>query len=289
MAFEAETTGLMSKEQDRRRRVLVATINSVIMYTLAMLCMHLMYLYIKVIAGQIMGTPMEVFHNRINYMLDRDEWTRQHVLTFYGFPPLMCIAIAGISLLLFSYFKKSQGGMRIFLLWFTLQALVYGIGMTLANIITAEGFHYAMQWLYLNNVVRVIVALLCFAGLIIVGFFSSKSFLRISVSQSLVAGGRRRNFLTKVAFWPWVVGVIVFLALNFPTTLEGQATIVPSMIYVQFTMLLIIIPAIVLNGIHNSVRLIKHKNKRQIQFVALAFALFLIGFVKLYLARGLRM
>lgn len=289
MAFKAETVGLLSKEQDRRRRVVVAAINSGIMYILAMLSMHLIYLYIKVVAGQAMRTSMEVFHNRIDYKLETAEWTRTHVLAFNGLPALLCLLIAFLSLLLFTYFKKSAGGMRVFMLWFTLQAFVYGIGMTLANLITGEGFYHAAAWLYLNDIVKVAIALLCFAGLVTVGFFSIKSFLRMSVSQSLIAGGRRRKFLSKVVFWPWVVGVIVFLALNFPTVLEGQSTIVPSMIYVQFTMLIIIIPAITFSGLHNSVRLIKHTNKKRIQFVALALSVVLIGFIKIYMAQGVRM
>lgn len=273
-------------DKSRLKKLNVVTFNSISVYLLSLPIMFLIHQFANVITALSFDIPTVLYHNKVKYLVEPSFWTHKSVIITFGLPPIICLFIGGVFTVMYYAFRKSSF-LSLLFLWMGLQGINYSLGSILVGIVTGTGFHHVTAWLYMKMPLKVIIAIICLVGLLFTGFYVSIYFLKASPTHALITKERRFQYMTRVVFYPWLVSSVIYLFMMLPNNFNSEA-IPMDKVFMQFTMLIIIIPAIVFNGLYQKIRLVKQTESNQkFNWATLVFAVVLALFLRAFIASGI--
>lgn len=147
------------------------------------------------------------------------KWSEEMIILVFGSGPLL-MSVGGMFLLLILKNLGMTGWKtKLVLTWMCflmVNALPCGI---LAGTMLYDGFGVAFMWMVNSIITRVIMALLVLILLVVTGRFWYFQFLKTVFTMAFFNSPEaQRSYFMAVFLRPWILGVIILMAFNWPFT-----------------------------------------------------------------------
>lgn len=263
------------------------TINSVVSFVSAFLLMHFLNEYTTAIVSSYFGLKPVMYIHSIKYNA-YDMWTPYNVKRTFIASGLVNFMLGIIFFRLFISQKEKNKWYRIFFLWLS----VVGIIMFWGKLVSIPFYEFkpdppghiafgvVAAYKYISIPVKWVITGCSIVLIIASGLFFTYQFLRNAESKDqLKKGESRRNFISSVILFPFLIGMFLVAATNFPNNLTTL------MIYF-FVGLILIISSLMFSS--RTIKVLLHKDEPQrISYFAIGLLLALVVFYKTLYEKGI--
>jgi len=231
----------------------------------AYLPINIIYLLVTGLVGTSFAIPTVVYYHKWFFDVPISWWTSNSnvvVIYTYASGPIVCLIFGFIALRFFFYWRKTRSWLRLYFLWMFHHAFNLFFGAYVAGVISRSGFRHASNWAAIPAEVEYAVAIFCLIFMFVVGFFSVKFFLQMAVKQTLLVRHRRWRFISFVALFPWLTGILILTMLKSPQITYYEFLIMAMM----FTS---VVPLYIAQRFYYEVNVIKNSEKLTIKLLPL--------------------
>ncbi|MCG3167864.1 MAG: hypothetical protein POELPBGB_03663 [Bacteroidia bacterium] len=262
-------------------------INSVVSFAGAFLLLHFLNEYTTALVASFYGLKPVMYIHSIKYNA-YDMWTPYNVKRTFIASGIMNLVLGIIFFRLFLSVKEKNRWYRMFFLW----CCVSGFIMFLGKILSIPFYEFkpdppghiafgvVAAYKYLGLSVKWMISVFGILLMVATGLFMTYQFLRnAETKDQLKRGDLRRNFIFSAVLIPYILGMFLVAATNFPDNLRTL------MIYF-FVGLLIIVSSLLFSS--RTIKVLLHKDEPQkISYPAMGMLFTMILFYKLFYERGI--
>ncbi len=262
-------------------------INSAVSFAAAFLLMHFFNEFATASVAAYYGLKPIMYLHSIKYNA-YEMWT-PHIVSRTSIASGVANLVLGILFLrLFLAVKKQNNWYRIFFLWLSVAGFIMFLGK-LFSIPFYESkpdppghiaFGVIAAYHYMNPVIKWFFLVLSVLLMIGFGLFFSYQFLRnAETKDQLKKGAFRRDFIFKIILIPYLLGMFVVGAVNFPVNL-------PTLLVYFICGLAIILSSLSFAGRTSKV-LLYHYEPQKLSYFLIGLLLVLIVFYRTFYERGI--
>lgn len=244
----------------------VIFVNSLVIFMLSFVLLYMLSLFLKEYMNSRYG--MQFFYDgyRLGYKTPDASplWTKSAILGIYAIPSLFYLFLGVVAKLLFNFERHNAGLLKLFFLWSYVSAFVLFFGGLLAGNATNQGFYYALNWLYINPAMQLVLALISAGALFFLGKIAGRDFMSTAYTKAWIEGKKEQmRYKLFLIYLPVLVGVAIFIAVGFPSRWLYD--------YLTFTtFLLLLFPTF---GYYDLIQIVRQKRKMRVSWG------FVIGFL----------
>ncbi len=263
------------------------TINSIVSFATAFLMLHFLNEYSTALAASYFGLKPIMYVHSIKYSA-YDMWTPYNVKRVFLISGIMNLVLGVIFFRLFLRVKEKNKWYRVFFLWCSVVGLIMFLGKLLSVPFYEFkpdppghiAFGVVAAYKYLGLAVKWVIAGFSMLLMIASGLFFTYQFLRNAESKDQLKKGEfRRNFIFKIILIPYLIGMAVVAATNFPNNLKTL------MIYF-FVGLVIIFSSMMFSS--RTIKVLLHKDEPQkLSFLAVGVLCVLILLYLTFYSKGI--
>jgi hypothetical protein len=264
------------------KQKLIITANSTVLYIIAFLLTTIIHELAHAVFGLLNNSDPILHHNAVHHFSTEFLSIKQQVLIALAGPitSLLQGIIIGIVFIKF----RTQGLLRLFLLWFSVLGFSNFMGYLMTGPIFKNG-DIGKVFLLLNTplFIQIIVALIGAAILIFIAYKLSIPFLNFSYQQQWVDSKQsRKNFSFHIIILPWIAGSLIVTVLYLPVIA------IVSIIYPIMSGMIFIFPWQNAQRIEN-VSLSENKKIGELSALSIGLLVLLIIVFRFILAPGIQM
>jgi hypothetical protein len=202
------------------KELLIICIHSTLLFTAAYLLIFLISLLTSAIAGVFFDYRSIVYFNEVFWLVKQDQWYGDAVKMIYSSGPIVAGIIAVFLAIIFTYIHTDKNLTKVFFLWSFIHGFNAFFGSLLIGSIFGKGFGYAIIWSYISDTEKVIYTIISIMALILLGVFTTKSFL-ISANTYFpeLEKNRQRPFIWAQVILPFLLGNILITLVMLPKLL----------------------------------------------------------------------
>jgi hypothetical protein len=198
--------------------------NEFIMVVNSTMCLISAFIFAKLLIGLVryftinyFGGEIEIVNFDVN-CITRDQvfWTTKRILIIYSVGVMTSSLLIFGSLYSFNKFKYMRGLTKLWFLWLYVVSVVLTLGTISKDIMLRRDFYWTVVYMYIPRNVNFFIVFLSSVGLLVVGYFFYRKFLRFSISLDLVKTRRQRMELyTVVAVIPIIISTYILVFMHF--------------------------------------------------------------------------
>jgi len=257
-------------------------INSTVIFILAYVIVYLGYWLTEMLMASFYGLDSTLFYYDLEFNNYSPLWTRFNILVITGVPPFLSLGTGLLLLRVIFKSKRFKSIQKLFILWWALHSISHFFGAFASGIVTAEGFGYVANWLYMNTAFKFMFSIIALFLLGLVGYYSKRHFLETSNSQSRITRTNETSFIFAQALVPWIIGTAVLLVLRIPENFNY-----PYETLILLSMGFAVIPAFFNKSVKPKLNLLKLREKYRISISFLLIMLVFVLFYRIMLDIGL--
>ena len=192
-------------------------VNSTVTFVLSYLFVYYINHFLKIMMAAVFGYPTNFTYNKINYFIESYRWTMDAVTLIYLSGPILLFVLGILSLVYYASMSDEEGRIKVFFVWFTLHAFNFVFsGLMIGNIFTL-GVGHVFNWMYLNDTMKMIVALIGFFGLLLSAILVTKPIASSAVSYfNGLDESNTPFFVTSQIIVPFILGSVIILVYFYP-------------------------------------------------------------------------
>ncbi len=202
-----------------KKETIFLILNSLLLFVAAYIVSYLPFLYGTYYLAKFFSINVEIKDYAVKFLISDASplWTNFSIITIFGIPPFLALALAYLSRRVYKkYAKRRRGNFRLLLIWISLCFDNLFWGAMIAGIITISGFAYFLNWLYIPFIVQVIVAGLGAILFATLSSFLSASFIQTTPSRYMIDRDNQLSYKIKIIYIPLIIGLGLVFMLNFP-------------------------------------------------------------------------
>ena len=192
-------------------------VNVTLILLTSYLTVHLLYLGFIYFCAYLIDVPdLSFYFAYVDYNVEEyTGWSRLRVILLFGMPTAMMLVSALVFWIIMSKFSfKDNSKVKLFLLWSIITCLSFVIADFISAPFDKHGVSIVADWFYIKKEVLFIFSLLFWAVIPIIGWFYSKTFMRIAYSRKhLLSKWTRISFLTDTILLPFLLVTVIFAIL----------------------------------------------------------------------------
>lgn len=228
-----------SASQTDRSKLFFMFVNSTAMYVLAYILLYVTYQLVTSRIAQSLDIRSVIYYHKIDFRVPADFWNPVRVIYTFAAGPVTCLLLAIIFFRLYKMTKKKPGWARLFFFWLYLHGCNLFFGAYVAGVITGNGFRWVTNYMAVSRKIEFVIAFFCVLFLFAIGYFSTRGFIQMSPSQSLIERFSRRTFVFAVCIAPWMVGSIILVLFKLPNITPNETIVYLMMFTVAVPVFLI--------------------------------------------------
>lgn len=268
--------------QDHSRRLLTLAVNSTAAYLIAYLFFYNFYSLAMASVGNALGFDAQITHIGVLVQPEDQTWYQyvrthegQHIIYTFASGSFACLLV-GIfcKFLHFNIYKKKRGIAKLLLQWGFLHGWVFFFGGAAVGSIVKTSLGLVLYWLRVPEIGINIIAALCLFMVILIGFISTRTFLQMANSHSMVANHymNRVWYIFAIAIVPWLIANGLMYVVRIPENHIFD-------LYMWLMMLILLIPTITFARAVKGITLPKDREELRYNWPVIIGAL---AFVVLY-------
>lgn len=192
-------------------------VNVTLIFLISYLTVHLLYLGFIYFCAYLIEVPdLSFYFAYVDYNVEEyTGWSRLRVILLFGMPTAMMLVSAFVFWLIMSKFSfQDNSKIKLFLLW----SIITCLSFVIADFISAPFYKYGVSvvaaWYYVKKEVLFILSLLFWAVIPVVGWYYSKTFMRIAYSRKhLLTKWTRISFLADTILLPFLLVTTIYAIL----------------------------------------------------------------------------
>lgn len=192
-------------------------VNVTLILLTSYLTVHLLHLGFIYFCAYLIDIPDRSFYFAyVDYNVEEyTGWSRLRVILLFGMPTAMMLVSALIFWIIMSKFSfKDNSKVKLFLLWSIITCLSFVIADFISAPFDKHGVSVVADWFYVKKEILFIFSLLFWAVIPIIGWFYSKTFMRIAYSRKqLLSKWTRISFLANTILFPFLLVTVIFAIL----------------------------------------------------------------------------
>lgn len=198
--------------------------------TLLFVAAYLFIFFISLLASSISGVFFDyhskIFYYGLEWTVGSEDWYGDSVKMVYSSGPIVAGIFAVFIAIIFSYIRTDRRLAKLFLLWSLLHGFNAFFGALLVGSMFGKGFGYAIVWSYISDTEKVIFSIISITILILLGIFTTRSFLISANSYySYLDKGKQHFFVWAQVTLPFIIGNALIGLIMFPHVLEYDMTV----------------------------------------------------------------
>ncbi len=150
-----------------RKNFWIIVINSTTSFVLAYLLVFYTNQLLLIFTASMFRIPVSFNWDKVWFHIEAYQWTHDMVTTIFSAGPVVNFLLGIISFGAFHTIREEKSHLKIFFIWFSLIAFNFFFGNLLIGNLFTKGVGYVLQWMYLPDSARLVVALIGFFGLIL--------------------------------------------------------------------------------------------------------------------------
>jgi len=192
-------------------------INSTVTFVLSYLFVYYINHFLKIMMAAVFGYPTNFTYNKINYFIESYRWTMDAVTLIYLSGPILLFVLGILSLVYYASMSDEEGRIKVFFIWFTLHAFNFVFSSLMIGNIFTFGVGHVFNWLYLNDTMKMIIALIGFFGLLLSAILVTKPIASSAVSYfNGLDESNTPFFITSQIIVPFILGSLIILLYFYP-------------------------------------------------------------------------
>lgn len=184
----------------------------------------LAYIMIFILSRLFMGTaglffeiPSRIYRHGLVFVAQEDVWWYDSVVTVF-FSRVFSYLVLGLIMHII-YLKSSvyKGYLKLFFMWASFIAFTFLLGEIFLGNILKEGVYFALSWLYVSDIFRLIMMVVLVLIYLLMGIMFSKSF---TYSANIYFGYfnevRLKEFFLYQLLFPYLAAMVVVSLMMIP-------------------------------------------------------------------------
>ncbi len=218
----------------------IVFLNSLIIFLFTFFIIDFLNKLITIITANHFKIMVQLFYYKMDFPIGYTSplWTFESVRTIFSAGPIFCLSIGILSYRLFMIIRKAPGLIKLFFLWMAFHGFVNFFGAYVAGVITTSRFGHVPQWFYFTEAADFVTAMFALISMIIIGWFSKRSFLQTASSYTIIKTENRLTFLLSLVIIPYIIGTSILILMKMPNNSDYDTII-------HVTMLALVIPVII--------------------------------------------
>ncbi len=218
----------------RHKKLFIAcAVNSLTVFILAYLISYVTHQVITMFVADSYQIPSIIRNYKIDFLLSpySQLWNGTRVINVTSAGPVVSLILGTLFYSLFIRIKNQRGILKLLVLWLFIHEMNLFFGGFVAGLVSSKGFGLVFMWLYMNKMVKIILALIFIFFMVMIGYFSFIKFLSTAPTVNLIKKNNRRYFIIAQAIIPWILGTFLQLILTFPHTRLYEFTTYLTLIF----------------------------------------------------------
>jgi hypothetical protein len=204
-------------ESDRLKRfMLISAVNFTFFFILAYVITYMLNRFSSGIVAILEEKGPFMNYNYLLFWAEYKSWDQKSIISIFATGIGINLVLGLASLVMFLRTRKREGYFSIFLLWLFYFSCVRVFGGIYAGIITHRDFGFLTMWLYLTKNQEVALMVISALVLVTIGSLTTKWFLQTTMSNSLIQGNNRANYILICGLIPSGVGSVVIMISHLP-------------------------------------------------------------------------
>ncbi|HSG68376.1 MAG TPA: MAP7 domain-containing protein [Bacteroidales bacterium] len=238
-----ELIGYIRRNRTDAQNFTVIAIHSTLFYAAAYLLIFMITQLTSAISGIFFEYKSIIYHYDVLWLVKPSQWFGDSVKMVYASGPVVVVIVALVLAIIFSYLRTERGLAKLFILWAFLHGFTAFLGALLIGSLFGRGMGYAIIWSYISDTSKVIYSIISITAMLLLGLFSSRSFL-ISANSYFpkLETHRQGYFIWAQVVIPFLLGNMIILAImsphlivyNIVVALCMAITIIPVVIGYRF-------------------------------------------------------
>jgi len=229
----------------KRRRLLLISFNSTILFLLSYLTLFLVSQASTVLAARFFNYPTTVYYYEIYFNISQESWFHDSVKTIFSAGPIVNFVIGISFLIIYSNIKELNGVFKLYFLWGFLHAVNMLFGALLIGTLFDTGVGHVISWLYIMDTGKVLYSILSIFLLVIAGLIATKPFLISGNSYyNEVNFFNRNSFIIAQVLVPFLLGNVIMYIIRQPRFVFYDT-------FISVTLIVCLLPVLVTYSTYN--------------------------------------
>lgn len=200
-----------------RKNFWIIAINSVAAFIISYIVVFYLNHFSIIFTAGMFDHDVSFDFSKITYHVNATDWTHDSVKVIFGSGPLIVFITGLLSLLAFSALSEETTRIKLILLWLSINAFNFVFSGIIIGIIFKIRIAHLFIWLYFNDSQLLMMALLCFFGILMTALLMSK---RIAFSANSYFNKLDENnfpfFIMAQIIVPFIIGALVLFLFFLP-------------------------------------------------------------------------
>lgn len=247
-----------------RRRFVLISFNSTVLFLLSYLSLFLVSQAITVIAASFFDYPTHVYYYEIYFNISPEAWYHDSVKTIFSSGPLVNFAIGITFLIIYSNSRELTGPFKLFFLWGFLHAINMLFGAMLVGTLFETGVGHVISWMYIMDTGRVLYSIISIFLLVIAGLLATRYFLISgNTYYNEINRYNRTSFIISQVLMPYLFGNAFLVILRQPRFIFYDT-------FIALTMIICILPVLITYRSYNELYFEEGEKKPRMTWMAIA-------------------
>jgi hypothetical protein len=192
--------------------------NAVVLYMLAFLLTHMLYLFITWLTASFFGIESVFRYFKIEYntLSSSTLWSVDSLVIMFLSGPFIVTILAGLFSRLHLVSRGDAGMEKLFYLYVFFHGTNYALGSFVAGSITRQETWFALAWLNIPQALMYLIGLIFLVVMIYIGSTKALFIYEASVYPKPNQTINRQYWLLNTLFYPWLISAVFFILLFMP-------------------------------------------------------------------------
>jgi len=247
----------------RRRRFLLISFNSTILFLLSYLTLFLVSQATTVLAARFFNYPTTVYYYEIFFNISQESWFHDSVKTIFSAGPIVNFVIGISFLIIYSNIKELTGVFKLYFLWGFLHSVNMLFGALLIGTLFDTGVGHVISWMYVMDTGKVLYSILSIFLLVIAGLIATKPFLISGNSYYNEVNSFNRNwFIIAQVLMPFLAGNALLFMIRQPRFVFYDT-------FISLTLIVCLLPVLVTFSSYNELYFEEEDKRPKIAWIPL--------------------
>ena len=266
----------------KRRRFLLITANSTVLFLLSYFALFLISQAITVVAASFFDYPTIVYYFEIYFNINQEAWFHDSVKTIFSSGPVIIFVIGITFIIIYSNLKENPGSFKLFFLWGFMHAVNMLFGALLVGTLFETGVGHVISWMYVMDTGKVLYSILSIFMLVISGLIATKPFLiSANTYYNEMNENNKTSFIIAQVLLPYLLSNAALLVIRQPRFVFYDT-------FILVALFLSLLPILVTYRSYSIPYFEEEEKKPGFVWIPLAVLTLAVLFFRVVLAMGLR-
>ena len=228
-----------------KKKSLIISVNSTAIFLLAYLFVYMIRQFSIAFISSSFEIETVIYYFDVDFLIRGRDWGPDAVKVIFSIAPFVSLLVSLIALIAFVNYQHKTSIFRLFIFWVFCFGFTGFFGELLMGALMDRGIGWVIMYLFFMDTAKMIIAFLSLIILVATGLWIKNYMLLTgNTYYNYLVKKNRGKFVFSQIILPYFAGILIIYLIKFPRML-------PIELALNFSMLIILIPAIIRSRFRN--------------------------------------